>query len=288
MILFLFLLFGFGAAFLFPFLIPSISFWWAPLFFLVGILFLAILLAVVFYCLPKTVFSKPDIEEPVRRWFLHEVSRFVITVCRIRLKVSGFDKIPDVKPVVFIGNHLANWDIIIMMFLLKKHHLTFVFKKEIDEWPFINLWTRSIGGLPVDRMNDRKSAEVIVEMGRRVKEGHNYIIFPEGTRSRNGYVADFRHGSVKPAVKAGVDTVIFSLDNTYRVKMRWPRMTKVHVDFVKVLKGEQVASMSTIELAEEAKRTIEEQLEKNRSTHPYLIVPEHIRKEKNKKFKKES
>lgn len=287
MIIFLAILFGLLSTLLFVLLIPGISLWWIPLFFFVGIIVLAILLAIILWILPKTVFKKPDLQEPVRRWIIYEICKFVITVCGIKLFVTGKEIIPQGKTLVFVGNHYANWDIIIMMYILKKYKISFVFKEEIDHWPYVGAWGRSIGGMPVYRDNDRKTAEIIVEVGKRVQAGNNYIIFPEGTRSRNGYLADFRHGAVKPAVKAGVDVVVFSLDNTYRVKYKWPRRTSVHVNFIKHIPSTRVSTLTTVSLAEEARTEIMKFQEQNRALHQELVVPEFIKNEKNKKFKKE-
>jgi len=286
MILFFAFLIGLTSAILFPYFI-EISFWWSPLFFLGGVLTYAILLAIIFYILPKTVFRTPSMDEPVRRNILHEICRFTQSICGIKIRVTGLDIIPTGNTLVFVGNHYANWDIIVMMFVLKKYKVSFVYKSDIDKWPYIGMWAKIIGGMPVYRDNDRKSAEIIVEVGKRVKDGHNYIVFPEGTRSRNGYLADFRHGAVKPAIKGAADVVYFSIDNTYKVTYNWPRRTIVHVDFIKAIKGEDISKLTTIQLAEDAKVEITKRQEENRAIYKELIVPNHIRTKKNRKFKRE-
>ena len=80
---------------------------------------------------------------------------------------------------------------------------------------------------------------------------------------------------------------MFSLDNTYRVKYKWPRRTSVHVNFIKLIPSTRVSTLTTVSLAEEARTEIMKFQEQNRALHQELVVPEFIKNEKNKKFKKE-
>ena len=93
----------------------------------------------------------------------------------------------------------------------------FVAKKELEKVPLLGYWMKLDGCLFLDRKDIKQSVGVIMQAADKLKEGMNMVIFPEGTRSKGGPVKEFKAGSFKPAIKAGVPIVPVTLDGTYKV-----------------------------------------------------------------------
>ena len=103
----------------------------------------------------------------------------------------------------------------------------------------------------MDRNDIRQSLQVIVNVTNEVKNGRNYLIFPEGTRSKMGNeMLEFKGGSFKAATKAKCPIVPVALIDSYRVfNSFWlgPVTTQVH--YLKPIYFEEYGSLKTQEIA---------------------------------------
>ena len=110
------------------------------------------------------------------------------------LKVSGFDKIEIVQGAkIFICNHLSNSDgFILESILKKKYDPTFVAGVKLTNDPITNFGTKIVKHISIKPNTADK--EAIVSMINLVKSGESLVIFPEGTRSRNGAMGEGKKG----------------------------------------------------------------------------------------------
>lgn len=117
----------------------------------------------------------------------------------------------------------------------------------------------------IDREDIRQSMQVIINVTKEVKEGRNYLIFAEGTRSKNGnHPQEFKGGSVKAAMKAKCPIIPVALIDSYKsfdTGSTAPVTVQVH--FLEPMLYEEYKDMKSTEIAAEVKRRVEETIEKN-------------------------
>ena len=92
----------------------------------------------------------------------------------------------------------------------------FVAKKEMVKTPIIGYWMGKYNCVPLDRENPREALKVIREGSENIKNGYSMAIFPEGTRSKDGVLREFKKGSLKLATMAKAPVVPVTIDGAYR------------------------------------------------------------------------
>src|SRR5262249_55004631 len=123
-------------------------------------------------------------------------------LCRllgVRVTIRGGELAESDGPYVFTPNHQAHIDIAALLGYLPGNN-RFAAKKELFDDPMLGAVLRTFGMLPVDRDDPMKSIDVL---NRAVAEGNSIIIFPEGTRSRDGSLLPFKKGAFVAAIEMG-------------------------------------------------------------------------------------
>lgn len=143
-------------------------------------------------------------------------ARYVVGLSGSKIEVSGEENIPQDTAVVFIGNHQGYFDIPILLGYVQKRK-AFISKIEILKVPMLSGWMKLMQCTFLDRKDMRQSVRAMQEAVTTVQKGYSLVIFPEGTRSRGGPVAEFKAGSFKLAIKAGVPIVPVSIDGSWRL-----------------------------------------------------------------------
>jgi 1-acyl-sn-glycerol-3-phosphate acyltransferase len=127
-------------------------------------------------------------------------------LCRllgVRVTIRGGELAAQGGPYIFTPNHQAHIDIAALLGYLPGNN-RFASKKELFDEPVLGAVMRTLGMLPVDRDDPMKSIDVL---NRAVAEGHSIIIFPEGTRSRDGSLLRFKKGAFVAAIEMGYPIV---------------------------------------------------------------------------------
>lgn len=157
-------------------------------------------------------------------------ARFMISVTGNKIRVENQELVPD-GPVLFVANHQSYFDIPVMM-AYTPHFAPFIAKVELEKVAMLSFWMRQMGCLFMDRKNMRQSLQIILDGIEMLKKGESLVIFPEGTRSHDGHIMDFKPGSLKLAVKANVPIVPVTLVNTYKVFEENKRVRKADVSVI--------------------------------------------------------
>lgn len=109
------------------------------------------------------------------------------------LKVLNKEKLSSIKgPVIFICNHLSNADGLILNKVLKEKDVTFIMGVKLTKDPMTNLGCKVVKTIQITPSSPDKSA--ISNLVKHVKNGNSILIFPEGTRSRNGAMISAKKG----------------------------------------------------------------------------------------------
>ena len=118
-------------------------------------------------------------------------------------KFTNNQTLPEGRPIIFISNHQSMFDIPPLIWYLRKYHAKFISKIELTRGiPSISFNLKYGGAANIDRKDQRQSIMEIVKLGQRMKE-HKWsaVIFPEGTRSKNGKVKPFRAAGIATILK---------------------------------------------------------------------------------------
>lgn len=179
-------------------------------------------------------------------------SKFTIETIGIELEVSGLENIPK-ETCVFIGNHSSILDIPILLYTVDRN-LGFIAKKEMMKIPVIGYWLEKTKSVPLDRDNPRSAIKSINDGINNINEGCSMVIFPEGTRSKDGKIGEFKKGSLKLATKSKVPIVPVSID---RASRSFEDNRKFRPAKIKVVFGEKV---DTKNLSKEEEKSLTENI----------------------------
>ncbi|MCR5099542.1 MAG: 1-acyl-sn-glycerol-3-phosphate acyltransferase [Lachnospiraceae bacterium] len=125
----------------------------------------------------------------------------------------GRNNIPTDQPVLFVANHQSFFDVILTYSRMTS--LTgYISKDEFAKVPLLPIWMKRLYCLFIDRDDIRQSLQIILTAVDYVKSGVSIFIFPEGTRSRDGQVHEFKKGSFKIAQKTGCPIIPVSIKGT--------------------------------------------------------------------------
>lgn len=177
---------------------------------------------------------------------------------RIRIDVHGAENIPEKDGFIFFPNHQGLYDVLAIIEACPRP-FSVVMKKEVANIPFLKQVFACMGAQALDRSDVRQGLRVIGQVAEEVKNGNNYLIFAEGTRSRvQNHLLDFKGGSFKSAVKAKCPIVPIALIDSYKAfDTNSIRKLTVQVHFLKPIPYEEYQGMKTVEIAEMVKERIE-------------------------------
>lgn len=132
--------------------------------------------------------------------------RSILAVSGIRVRVAGMQRIDPAKSYIFMSNHQSNFDIPVLLAFLKVQ-FRWLAKEELFKIPFFGYSMQRAGYISINR-SDRRSAFLSLKRAARIiREGVSVMIFPEGTRSKDGQIRPFKKGGFILALDAGVPIV---------------------------------------------------------------------------------
>lgn len=182
----------------------------------------------------------------------------------INLVSTGTEKIPREGGFVMTPNHQGLYDVLA---ILETCPRTFsaVAKKELQNIQFLKQVFALMDAKMLDRNDTKQGLKVIIEVTKEVKAGKPFLIFPEGTRSKNGNVpGEFKAGSFKAATRAKAPIVpVAMIDSFVPFDESSTRQVTVQVHYLDPIYYEEYKDMSTTEIANLVKNRIVETIEKN-------------------------
>lgn len=160
------------------------------------------------------------------------VFRLCIKIAGVELTLIGEENIPQDQPVLYIGNHRSQFDIL-LTYTHCKGLTGFVAKSELEKIPLLRNWMRYLHCLFLDRTDIKKGLKTILTGIEKIKSGISICIFPEGTRSRaesDLEMLDFHEGSFKLATRTNCPIIPIAFNNTSAIfEKQFPRVKKTHV-----------------------------------------------------------
>lgn len=150
---------------------------------------------------------------------MNTISELGTAVAGVKIAVKGEEHIWSQRPAVFIFNHQSNADFLIAIKLIKKDARG-IAKKELQKVPVVGQILEAAGTIFVDRSDKEKAIEALKPAVDSLKSGISVVVFPEGTRSYDYTLGQFKKGAFHLAMAAGVPIVPIVLKNAHDVMPR--------------------------------------------------------------------
>jgi len=178
---------------------------------------------------------------------------------RVKVEATGLNNLPGKDGFIMFPNHQGLFDA--LAFLESSDHpFSVVIKKEVQNIPFLKRVFAVLQAKAIDRDDVRQAMKVILDVAKEVREGRNYIIFAEGTRSKNGnQVQDFKGGSFKSAMKAKCPIVPVAIIDAFKpFDSHSIEQVTVQLHYLSPLYYEDYKEMKSTEIAKIVKERIED------------------------------
>jgi 1-acyl-sn-glycerol-3-phosphate acyltransferase len=208
-------------------------------------------------CILAGIFSKKLPQVIGRAW-----DRHLLWLAGVKVEVQGGEKLAPEACYVFFSNHQSALDIPILYTGLH-HSIVFIAKKELFWIPIMGWGMHSMGHIVMDRSSARKARSALTKaVGRLKKNSLSLVLFPEGTRSTDGTLGEFKQGSFALALDAGVPIVPLIIEGAHE---RLPKNSfAVRPGKVKLTIGDQIdpSGMEKGELAAKVRKAIQDVMER--------------------------
>lgn len=193
--------------------------------------------------------------------FMREICYHANRTGNVEILTTGVENLPEQDGYVLFPNHQGLFDVLT---ILPSHErpLRVVMKQEAEKNFFVRIFLRMLNGQAMDRDDVKQSMQVIKRVTEEVLEGSNYLIFAEGTRSKNGnQMQEMKGGSFKSATKAKCPIVPVAIVDSYKAfDTHSTEPVTVQISYLPPVYYEEYQGMKTVEIAREVKRRIEERI----------------------------
>jgi 1-acyl-sn-glycerol-3-phosphate acyltransferase len=131
-------------------------------------------------------------------------------------------ELPSNRPIIFVANHQSMFDIPPLIWFLRKYHAKFISKIELTKGiPSVSFNLKYGGGANIDRKDPKQAVAAILQLAARMKENNwSAVIFPEGTRSKDGKLKAFNVGGIATILKKVPHALIvpIAIHNSWRMQ----------------------------------------------------------------------
>ena len=209
--------------------------------------------------------ANPEKYEELEMWSqIHYIMDRAVKGGNINLKVTGLENLPEKDGFMLYGNHQGLFDVVAIAATWERP-LAAVLKKELETGPLLTQIRLCANSVCLAREDVRQSLEVIQNVTREVQKGRNYLIFPEGTRSKNGNVmGEFHGGSFRCAVKAKCPIVPFAVIDSFKVlDQKGSKPVTVQLHYLDPIPYEEFAGLKATEVAALVKERIQAAIDAN-------------------------
>ena len=142
-----------------------------------------------------------------------------VLLAGVNVVIEGLDRLDPARNYIFMANHVSNIDPPILVPIIPRRTSVLV-KRELFGIPILGYAMRLGDLVAVDRANREAAVDSVRRAVEVLKRGLNMVIFPEGTRSRDGRLLPFKKGPFYLAIDSGVSVVPVSMVNTFQI---WPK-----------------------------------------------------------------
>ncbi len=144
-------------------------------------------------------------------------AKLILSIFNLKLEISGLEKLDKNTTYIFASNHQSLLDIPILFHTLRDFNYVIIYKKELEKVPIFGKNLVISPFISVDRADPRNAMASIETTLSQMKENDSPIIFPEGTRSKDGKLAQFKRGAFLLASRSKKPIVPISIIGSAQV-----------------------------------------------------------------------
>lgn len=152
---------------------------------------------------------------------IYRLARFCIRAAGwmggVRVHVQGREKIAPGTTYVFLSNHQGNFDGPVLVHAIPRDWSALI-KKEMMKLPVLSLVLKQVKFIPIERSNPQKARAAIEYGSKLLAAGKSFLAFPEGTRSRDGRLGEFKKGVFIMAIEAQAPVVPVTILDSAKVQ----------------------------------------------------------------------
>jgi 1-acyl-sn-glycerol-3-phosphate acyltransferase len=188
--------------------------WWRTVFFLIpAIGIYTVVLGII--SMFASLVGNPFFAHRCAQWW----GRLIVLTSGVRLQVGGAPLPASHDGCIVVANHASIYDIPVLFTAIPRQ-LRLMAKSALGFVPFIGWHLKFSGHLLVDRRNPTRALNIFSRASKLMTQGLCLIVFPEGTRSRDGRVAPFKGGSFFLALRTGLPVVPLSVVGSRHVMLK--------------------------------------------------------------------
>jgi len=140
---------------------------------------------------------------------------FFVCAVGVKVRVKGLERIPT-GVCLFAANHTSSADAPAVVGAIPRR-IAILLKESLFKWPIVGQAFRSAHFIPVNRSARDAAIASVEKATEALKAGQSFLIYPEGTRSPDGRLQEFKKGAVMMAIKAGVPIVPMACSGAHRI-----------------------------------------------------------------------
>jgi 1-acyl-sn-glycerol-3-phosphate acyltransferase len=149
---------------------------------------------------------------------------FFVRAVGVRVRIAGKQRIPP-GTCLFVANHTSSADAPAVVGAIPRR-IAILLKKSLFAYPIVGQAFHLAQFIPVDRSKQESAIASLEKAIEAMRAGQSFLIYPEGTRSPDGRLQEFKKGAVVMAIKAGVPIVPIACSGAHRVMRK--RSLKIH------------------------------------------------------------
>ncbi|MCL5992157.1 MAG: 1-acyl-sn-glycerol-3-phosphate acyltransferase [Bacteroidetes bacterium] len=178
----------------------------------------------------------------------HSWGKILLKVCGVDVQVVGIDNIQPGITNIYVSNHASLFDIPVVLGMIPDN-IRIMYKRELEKIPFMGWALKSSPFISVNRSDPRNAMAGLEEALKSVQEDVSVVIFPEGTRSKDGSLGAFKRGAFVLASRSGKNIIPVTIVGTNKI------LPSKSFDFtrgqVKLIIGKPMAAGQLVDRSEE-------------------------------------
>ncbi len=203
-----------------------------------------------------------------KKYTVNERYNIVRKVCKkvnimghVNIICRGTENLPKEDGFLLTPNHQGLFDVLLACDTCERP-FSMVMRKDLEKVILLKQVMKAMDGKAIDRDDVRQGLKIINEMADEMKKGRNFLIFPEGTRSKKGNIpGEFKAGSFKSAVKAKAPIVPVALIDSFKpFDIKDTKTVEVQIHYLAPINYEEYKDMKTVDIAKIVKNRIEKKI----------------------------
>ncbi len=182
-----------------------------------------LLVATIMTALLTIVFSMIGMGRWTGNFFPHWWARLFCALTLVRVTVTGRENIDSKTSYVFVANHQGAYDIFSIYGYLN-HQFRWMMKKALEKIPLVGYSCKVSGHIMVDNSTPASTRETLEKAEKQLQGGMSLVVFPEGARTRDGKMHQFKRGAYRLAVEFGLPVVPITINGSFDVMPRFKKI----------------------------------------------------------------